>query len=266
MSGGYIQKSRVISLRIKSPTISISIVSHLQGSLISQLLADIEMYCKDTSLEVLLTLNLAEAVEIKTDEYSFPISVHNNSEPRGFAENHNRAFSRAVGQFFCVMNPDIRLENNPFQPLLDCLQNETIGVVAPLIVGESGEVEDSARHFPTPLKILCRVLGRCKGHDYEIKKEVIFPDWVGGMFMLFRSEVFEKLDGFNERYFLYYEDVDICARLRLNDYQVTLCPKSSVTHHAQRSSHRSFRYFRWHLSSMIRFFLSPEYWRVKCRK
>jgi len=217
-------------------------------------------------LEVVLTLNLAENIDIKTDEYSFPISVYTNCEPVGFAENHNRAFSRTAGQFFCVMNPDIRLENNPFQSMLDCLQNHTIGVVAPLILGESGNADDSARRFPTPLKILCKALGRCKGRDYEIKEEVVFPDWVGGMFMLFRSEVFKKLNGFNERYFLYYEDVDICARLRLNDYQVALCSESSVIHHAQRTSHRSFRYFRWHLSSMARFFCSSEYWRLKCRK
>lgn len=243
--------------------ISISIVSHLQGDLVLQLLADIEMYCADAPVEVLLTFNLAENLDIKVDEYSFPISTHTNAEVRGFSDNNNRAFSRSKGKLFCVMNPDIRLSNNPFPYLLDCLIDESIGVAAPLILGESGEVEDSARRFPSPLIIFCKALGRRLYRDYNINKEVIFPDWVGGMFMLFRSEVFEKLGGFNERYFLYYEDVDICARLKLNDFRVALCPASRVIHYAQRSSHRSFRYLRWHLRSMLRFFCSSEYRRLR---
>jgi N-acetylglucosaminyl-diphospho-decaprenol L-rhamnosyltransferase len=59
--------------------------------------------------------------------------------------------------------------------------------------------------------------------------------------------------------------VDICARLRLLGYEVVVCPQSRVAHHAQRSSHRSFKYLRWHLKSMTRFFLSPVYWRVRSR-
>ena len=58
---------------INVPMISISIVSHLQGDLVLKLLADIEMYCADAPVEVLLTFNLAENLDIKVDEYSFPI-------------------------------------------------------------------------------------------------------------------------------------------------------------------------------------------------
>jgi hypothetical protein len=70
-------------------------------------------------------------------------------------------------------------------------------VAAPLALDENGAAEDSAWRFPTPLKILCKALGGCKGGDYIVKDEAIFPDWVGGMFMLFRRETFEQLCGFD---------------------------------------------------------------------
>lgn len=91
------------------------------------------------------------------------------------------------------------------------------------------------------------------------------PDWVGGMFMLFRNEVFRAAGGFDARYFLYYEDVDLCARLTLQNLAVVLCPQVKVIHEARRSSHRSLKYAMWHLRSMGRFFLSKQYKAIRMR-
>lgn len=246
--------------------VSISVVSHGQAMLVDQLLSDIESYCSATSIELILTLNLEESLPFDPDSFYFKINVIRNEAPLGFADNHNQAFEHATGQFFCVLNPDIRLNSNPFPALLEALVDEAVGVVAPLVLGEGGRIEDSARHFPSPLKILCKFVGRCKGRDYLIENEMIYPDWVGGMFMLFPRAVFKQLGGFDQRYFLYYEDVDLCARLRLSGHEVVLCPAAKVIHYAHRSSHQNFRYFRWHLNSMLRFFFSNVYWRLLCRK
>ena len=86
------------------------------------------------------------------------------------------------------------------------------------------------------------------------------------MFLLFPRASFEALGGFDQRYHLYCEDVDICARVRLQGHDVVLCPRAKVIHHAQRSSHGSFKYFRWHLTSIARLFLSPVYWQVQYGK
>jgi N-acetylglucosaminyl-diphospho-decaprenol L-rhamnosyltransferase len=249
-----------------STTISISVVSHAQIYLIEKLLHDLAQHCQTLSLELILTLNLDEVLPFSLDTFPFPISVIRNSIPQGFAANHNQAFRYAAGQFFCVMNPDILFDDDPFPALLSSLQHSSVGVAAPVVLNEDGEMEDSARYFPTPLKILCKAFGKCKGSDYVVKNELIFPDWVGGMFMLFPSAIFKQLEGFNQKFFLYYEDVDLCARLRLLGYEAVLCPQARVIHHAQRSSHRNFRYLRWHLKSMTRFFFSSVYWRLQCRK
>ncbi|SFB66805.1 hypothetical protein SAMN05216344_1016 [Polaromonas sp. OV174] len=233
--------------------------------LVVQLLVDIEERCRDSNFELILTLNVDETLPFTLDRFSYPIKLLRNATPMGFGANHNQAFMHATGRYFCVMNPDIRLSSNPFNALLACLEGSSLGVAAPLVLGADGEVEDSARRFPVPLKILRKALGLYVGPDYVIKEAPIFPDWVGGMFMVFPHSIFERLGGFDERYFLYYEDVDICARLRLLGYDVVVCPLAKVTHHAQRSSHRSFKYLRWHVRSMARFFLSSVYWRLRSR-
>jgi hypothetical protein len=242
--------------------VTISIVSHRQIELVEKLFADIARHCNTEAIEIILTLNLPEELPFSESDFPYSLRILRNPYPRGFGENHNRAFKIAGSDFFCVMNPDISFEKDPFQPLLECLKDASIGVAAPLVLNEVGNIEDSARCFPTPLKILCKALGGGRGNDYDVKNEVIFPDWVGGMFMLFPRGIFAQLDGFDQRFFLYYEDVDLCARLRLQGYRVALSPHAKVTHYAHRSSHRKLKYLRWHLASMMRFFCSAVFGRT----
>lgn len=251
---------------MSTPLISISVVSHGQIDLVGNLLLDIEKNCKDSTLQFLLTMNLYEALPFETTDFTFPIRVIRNAAPLGFAANHNQAFAHSAGQYFCVLNPDIRLSSDPFKILLKCFEDSSVGVAAPLVLGESGAIEDSVRRFPSPLKILCKAFGGCKGADYEIGDELVYPDWAGGMFLLIPHDVYAKVGGFDQRYFLYYEDVDICARLRLMGYEIVMSPHAQVTHLAQRSSHRNFKYLGWHLRSIIRFFLSSVYCRLAWRK
>lgn len=243
--------------------ISISVVSHLQMTLVAELLGDLAEHCRDSRFELILTLNQDETIPFIADSFSYPIKVLKNATPLGFGANQNQAFAHGTGRFFCVINPDIRLTSDPFPALLACMNNSSVGVVAPLVLGENGTVEDSARRFPSPLKILRKVFGGGFKLDYAMDSALVHPDWVAGMFMLFPRGIFERLGGFDERYFLYYEDVDICARLRLLGHAVLVCPEARVMHHAQRRSHRDFRHLRWHLKSMVRFFLSPVYWRIR---
>ena len=243
--------------------ISISVVSHDQIELVMDLLNGLEAHCQGLQIELILTLNLEEPQALGASGYSFPVKVVRNTVPKGFAANHNQAFAHARGHYFCVINPDIRLNSDPFQKLLACLESPLAGVVAPSVKAENGQMEVTARHFPSPLKLLLKLLGMGWTQDYQIEAQCVYPDWVGGMFMLFSRDVFAQLKGFDERYFLYYEDVDICARLKFLGYQTLLCPAASVTHHARRQSHRELKYLSWHLRSIVRFFLSAAYWKLQ---
>ena len=235
--------------------VSVSVVSHGQIELVEILLRDLAAHVK-TPIEFLLTVNVPETPPMGLSQFAFPTRVLCNAEPRGFGANHNAAFRESRSEFFCVMNPDIRIEHDPFPALLACLQDWRAGVVAPLIRSPSGAIEDSARHFPTPWTILRKTVHASPKVEYPVRGNPVYPDWVAGMFMLFPREVFAEIGGFDEKYFLYYEDVDLCARLTSRGRRVVLCPAATVVHEARRQSRHSFRYLRWHLVSMVRFFLS----------
>jgi len=248
---------------LRGADVSISVVSHDQMGLVVHLLDGLESHCRPVQIEVILTLNLNESLSFDPGAYSYPIIVLRNACPKGFAANHNQAFTHASGRNFCVINPDIRFSSEPFGNLLACLEDISVGAVAPLVWGKGGNLEVTARRFPSPLKLLGKLVGMGWQQDYLLDCDPVYPDWIGGMFMLFPRRVFDQLAGFDERYFLYYEDVDICARLRLLGYQVEICTAASVIHHAQRQSHHDFRYLSWHVGSIARFFLSPVYWKLK---
>lgn len=240
--------------------LSISIVSHCQGALVRDLLLDLDAHCPD-AVEVLLTINVPESLPFDPAKFRFPLRVLNNRAPKGFGANHNAAFRESRGEYFCVANPDIRLRRDPFGGLTLRLQDPTVGVAAPLVRNSSGGIEDSARRMPTPWYILRKAAMGVRGHDYEIGSGDLNPEWVAGMFMLFRRETFAAVGGFDERYFLYYEDVDLCMRLTLAGKRIAFCPEVEVIHDAQRESHRNREYLQLHLASMLRFFCSGPFWR-----
>lgn len=230
----------------------------------TELLSDIERHCKESVIEVILTLNLPEDLPFSKSEYTFPLRIIRNEQPLGFGENHNQALILAVGDYFCVLNPDIRIHENVFEPLIEALlQNSRIGLIAPRIINEAGKLEDSARRFPTSMEIAGKFIGRASRRSELSSLPVLFPDWVAGMFMLIPALIFRQVDGFNTRYFLYYEDVDLCARLRLQNYDIALCQIATAVHNAQRTSHRNVKYLRWHVTSMLRFFTSDVYRKIR---
>ncbi len=241
--------------------LSISVISHNQRDLVSGLLADLDRFTGQP-FEVILTVNLPEDRIASPGEFSFPLQVIVNRHPKGFGENHNTAFSHAKGEFFCILNPDIRIPDNPFPQLLDRFREKTVGAVAPLIVSPEGKTENSARRFPTFFSILRKVMQQKEGLDYRTGKAALSPDWVAGMFVVFRETAFRSVAGFDEAYFLYYEDVDVCARLRRQGWEIVIDPSVSAVHDARRESHRNFRYMKWHLQSMMRFLLRRMIGRV----
>jgi N-acetylglucosaminyl-diphospho-decaprenol L-rhamnosyltransferase len=235
-----------------SVEVTVSIVSHGHGVLVTSLLADLATHC-GAGIDVILTLNVPEPLSFGEDTYPFKMTLIRNESPRGFGANHNAAFRHCRSSHFCVLNPDVRIGENPFSQLVAELRDPLAGVVAPLVRNPAGDIEDSARRFPTPWFILRKLLGLTGKADYRIEQTTFSPDWVAGMFMLFRKDVYAELEGFDERYFLYYEDVDLCRRLRKRGYDVRVLPRVAAVHDARRESRRSVRHLRWHLASMLRF-------------
>jgi N-acetylglucosaminyl-diphospho-decaprenol L-rhamnosyltransferase len=229
--------------------IAVSIVSHGHGDMVARLVGQLLAFPEVA--QIILTLNVPESVALPDDAR---LTVIGNAKPRGFGANHNAAFACCTQTFFCPLNPDIEFDRNPFPVLSAALADDRVALVAPLVKSPDGKIEDSMRRFPTPASLLMKALGRSDGRYVVREGQAEFaPEWVAGMFMLFRSRDFQELGGFDERFFLYYEDVDICARLWQKGMKILACPKAGVIHDARRDSRRSLRHLRWHLGSMARF-------------
>ncbi|MEO8145275.1 MAG: glycosyltransferase family 2 protein [Betaproteobacteria bacterium] len=234
--------------------ITVSIVSHRQNALVNDLLEDVRRVCADR-IALVLTQNAPDSVPLATGDLTCPVEVISNTSVKGFGANHNTAFRHCQTPYFCVLNPDIRLRTDPFAPLLASLEGDHAGVAGPLVRNPAGKVEDSARRFPTAGILVRKALGARPGPDYPPNQGAQDVDWIGGMCMLFRSDTYRLVGGFDEAYFLYYEDVDLCRRLRAAGKSVTYQPAAEVIHDARRASRRNPRLAMHHLTSALRFLL-----------
>ena len=227
--------------------ISVSIVSHGHGTMVESLVSRLLSYPEVT--RIIITLNIVENIILPKCSRVY---IVRNKHAKGFGENHNSAFALSNEQFFCVLNPDVELPVNPFSCLLTYMSNEQIGLVAPFVKSSAGLQEDSWRRFPTVFSLIKKIFTNDYGMYFIPADGSAFsPDWCAGMFMLFRGKSFEQVGGFDEKFFLYYEDVDICLRLWKHNINILACPTVSIVHDSQRDSHRKILYFYYHLRSFV---------------
>lgn len=237
--------------------ITVSIVSHRHGRMVTDLVGEI---LRETRVErVIVTLNVEEDIDLPTDER---IIVIRNPVAKGFGANHNAAFELCTSRLFAVVNPDIRILDNSLSDLAEHIEQSQAALAVPLVLSPDGHAEDSVRKFPTPISLLLKALGMSDGRlQLPEPVGIVEIPWAAGMFLLFDVRSFAQVGGFDERYFLYYEDVDICARIRQSGGRIILCGDAKVVHDAQRTSRRNLRYASWHLSSMLRFLVTHS-WRL----
>jgi hypothetical protein len=234
-----------------APQVTVSIVSHGQGVLVRKLLACLDTVSAGHIAKAIITLNIPEPGALAGVRCGFPVEVVLNDAPRGFGHNHNRAFQRCTTPWFLVLNPDILFHKDPIGPLLADATAQDIGLLAPRILEPGRRAPEPHRRLLTPLEILLR-------HRRVAPRRA---DWVAGMFMLFRASAFEQVGGFDRRYFMYVEDADICARLQLAGWRLLAADDVAVVHEAQRASQRRLRPMVWHMSSLLKWWLSVQFWR-----
>jgi len=244
--------------------ITVSIVSHRQAALVRPLLAQLHSLSAKARLHVIITQNVPEDRIPVEESESFRVTWFTNPTPVGFGANHNAAFELCRSACFIVLNPDVKLSSDSVLRLAGHLVRWP-GVAGPRVVSPSGGLEDSARRVPGLARLAKRwILGRFEP-DYDASIECQSVDWVAGMCLAFDRDSFARVGGFDSRFHLYCEDVDICLRLRLLGRHVTWLQAATVVHDAQRASRRKWRYLAWHLQSLSRLMISAAYWRFRLR-
>jgi GT2 family glycosyltransferase len=246
--------------------IVLAVVNHNQEDLVLNLLKSLNKFVQGVDLEVVLIDNLKPGINLDESEHNFPIYQNLNLKPLGFAKNVNRAFSLRGkdADFYCIINPDVELTSSIFPVLINKMAENSIDVISPIVIDRDGNIQDSFRPVPSPLVLLKRrIFPPPPNLDFNRLPEIIYPDWIAGIFMLIKPSAFHQTGGFTEIYNLYFEDVDFCLKAKIKGFRIGVVKEISILHDAQRKSRKSFRYLLYHMASAIRFFFSKTYWKYR---
>lgn len=241
------------------PDWSLSVVSHGHLDSVRGLLEDSRRHLDPSRYELIVTLNIDEPHGDLAQLWPGQLRVIRNLRPRGFGANHNAALRAASGRCVAAIDPDLRLRGNPFPALSAALASPGTGIVSTRVIDEHDAAADNARPVPTLRRLLGRRLGDRAGlYPLDLDRQIAV-DWVAGLFMAMRADTFQHLGGFDERFFLYCEDVDLCLRCWNSGLSVQVIPAAVVVHPARRRSLRTWQHFRWHCLSLARLWTSDAY-------
>ncbi|MDO8495824.1 MAG: glycosyltransferase family 2 protein [bacterium] len=257
-------------------TLSIIIVNYKNRELLKLCLQSLEQHVlPNIESEVLVVDSEAEAETAEMIREDFPkmqyLLEQNNV---GYAKGVNRGLRKAQGSYILILNPDIIVTSGTVETMLEFIKtNPEVGLVGPRLLNFDGSVQNSRFRFYRPSTILYRrsFLGKLpfgqKGLDrFHMKdvtsEEIAWPDWLMGSALLTTREAINKVGLLDERFFLYFEDVDWAKRFWENGYKVAYLPKATMYHYLQRRSKAGLgpldfflrREARWHLQSAFKYF------------
>lgn len=227
---------------------SIVIVSFNTRELLRECLRSVYRQ-EGASIEVIVVDNNSQDGSAAMVRRDFPEAVLLESPVNlGFAAANNLGFARALGRYVILLNSDAFLEESVLRNAVGRMDvQRSIGLAGGLLKGRDGSWQPSARLFPSvPNDILSftglssrfrrsRFFGRFD-RTWADPRLPADTDWVPGAFSIFRRELLNTVGGFDERFFLYYEEVDFCRRIKAAGYRIAYWPELVVTHVGGESS------------------------------
>jgi GT2 family glycosyltransferase len=186
-----------------------------------------------------------DAVETIAD---LQVEVERSPRNGGFSYGCNLGAARGDAPLLLFLNPDARLDAGALDALVAALDADPrVALAGPRIIEDDGELAWSQRRFPrlrstfAQALFLHRLFPRATWTDELIRDRGAYerpgsPDWVSGACMLVRRDAYEAVGGFDERFFLYCEDTDLCKRLRDAGHTIGFEPAAEVHHVGGASS------------------------------
>ncbi len=254
------------------PDLSVIIVTYNSRADISRCLQSLHQHCRGVVLEIVVCDNASVDGTAELVAASFPtVRLLRHAENIGFAAANNRAAAQATGRHLLFLNPDTWVDADLAAVLVRFLDShEQAGGCAPRVLNPDGSLQrGSVRAFPTLTTLLYDQLGLSRllprsprfGHylmtwwDHQQQREVDQPM---GACLAVRREAFAAVAGFDEGYFMYFEDVELCRALHDAGWKIFFLPEARVFHVGGQSTspvvtsnfpefYRSmYRYFRRH--------------------
>lgn len=230
-------------------TVSIIVVNWNTKDFLPACLDSIPIGCGNVSYEIIIVDNASADGSSEFIKEKYPgIKLIENRINKGFAKACNQAGRLACGKYLFLLNPDTVLHKNSISGLIGFIEKQSwAGAVGPQLLDGKGKITNSARRFPTMKRVLIRdtVLGKLMPwvklgrliHIIPLDKPVIV-DHVSGGALLTKRELWKELGGMDERFFMFYEDVDLCRCIKEMGYNIFYLPNVKVTHLGGGSRHQ----------------------------
>lgn len=164
----------------------------------------------------------------------------------GFSKGNNEATKKASGEYLFFLNPDTEIMMDIFTKLIEfCKTHPDAGIVAPKLVMSNEQTQPSVKRLPTVWGALKEyVLGLKNSYSQYVPEHSgpVEVEAVYGAAFLIKRDLFNRLQGFDERFFMYYEDSDLCKRVRKLGKKIYYCPDISVIHLVGATKSKADRY------------------------
>jgi len=230
--------------------LSIIVVSYNTQALLRKTLEHVYRSTGFTSFEVIVVDNASHDGSPEMVEREFPqVQLIRNPGNLGFAAGNNPGIRVAQGEYILLLNSDAFVFDNTLRDTVAYMDdNPSTGIMGPQLICEDGSPQPSAQQFPTPwrkIKVLSGWESRHSTyetyHDYFKEQEGRSPvarsvDWVPGTYFVIRREALNDIGLLDERFFMYYEEVDYCLRAKAKKWKVDFNPQISVIHLGGASS------------------------------
>ncbi|MEY4963141.1 MAG: hypothetical protein RLZZ323_460 [Bacteroidota bacterium] len=191
------------------------------------------------TVETIVVDNQSNDGKIEDFKHLFPsISFIENSGNNGFANGCNVGAYRAKGNYLFFLNPDTVISENAIYELWHTASiTPSLGIVCCTQINQSCKHYNEIRFFPSlgtlfgPLRALFKVINKqLIKENYNPEKQIVFPDWTTGAVIFMSKTWFEKVRGWTENYWLYFEDIDLCKKVTKQGGKIGLIRNTSILH------------------------------------
>jgi GT2 family glycosyltransferase len=186
----------------------------------------------------------------------------------GFGSGHNIILDKIENSssYHLILNPDVVFQKNVIPNLiLELEKHDQIAMIAPKVLFPNGQHQYSCRRYPSIKELFVRrflflrplfrtTIYKGQYRDKDLSNS-FYAEYITGCFHLYKTKDFVNLKGFDERYFLYMEDIDICKKIDLLGKKKLYYPKEEVTHVLKQGSSKSLKLFLRHTFSIVKYFL-----------
>ncbi len=246
-------------------TVSGCIVTHNNMSSIKGTLDSILEYTKGVDFKLFVVDNLSTDGTPDFIRENYPqVELIEPGTNKGFGSGHNEVLDKIDSKYHAIINPDIVIDNDVIKIMADKMdEDDSVGMVSPKILFPDGRLQILGKRKPKlkyliasrmrkgnePSQLLAEYAMLDKDPDSEYQVEI-----ATGCFMFIRTDIFKKIGGFDDRYFLYFEDFDLaCEVNRIS--KVIYYPKAAIYHVWGRESKKNFKLKIVQLKSMFKFYL-----------